>query len=141
MASPTQWTWVWASSESWWWTGEPGILQSMGLQRVGHHWATELNWTDTKIFLLAIHLHPSAEFLFGETQLLLVSQTFWSAYCFQKKGITCKAQGTYLQTAKNLLYHLKVCFTPCTWAKSSFKFQTPKYTFPWRILAIHNNKR
>ena len=45
MASPTQWTWVWASSGSWWWTGRPGVLQPMGLQRVGHDWATELNWT------------------------------------------------------------------------------------------------
>ena len=38
-------TWVWASSKSWWWTGKPGVLQSMGSQRVGHDWATEL--TDT----------------------------------------------------------------------------------------------
>ena len=45
MASPTQWTWVWVNSGSWWWTGRPGVLQSMGLQRVGHDWATELNWT------------------------------------------------------------------------------------------------
>ena len=45
MASPTWWTWVWASSGSWWWTGRPGMLQSMGFQRVGHDWATELNWT------------------------------------------------------------------------------------------------
>ena len=44
MASPTQWTWVWVSSRSWWWTGEPGMLQSMGSQSVGHDWATELNW-------------------------------------------------------------------------------------------------
>ena len=44
MASPTQWTWVCVSSRSWWWTGKPGILQSMGLQRVGHDWAAELNW-------------------------------------------------------------------------------------------------
>jgi len=41
MASPTQWTWVWVSSGSWWWTGRPGVLQSMGLLRVGHDWATE----------------------------------------------------------------------------------------------------
>ena len=41
MASPTQWTWVWASSGSWWWTGKPGMLQSMGLQRVGLEWVTE----------------------------------------------------------------------------------------------------
>ena len=44
MASPTQWTWVWVSSGSWWWTGTPGLLQSMGLQRVGCYWETELNW-------------------------------------------------------------------------------------------------
>ena len=41
MASPTQWTWVWASSGRWWWTGKPDVLQSMGLQRVRHDWATE----------------------------------------------------------------------------------------------------
>ena len=45
MVSVTWWTWVWASSRSWWWTGRPGVLQAMGLQRVGHDWATELNWT------------------------------------------------------------------------------------------------
>ena len=42
MASLTQWTWIWASSRSWWWTGKPGMLQSMGSQRVGHDWGTEL---------------------------------------------------------------------------------------------------
>ena len=46
MVSPTQWTWVWIDSGSWWWTGRPGMLQSMGLQRVRHNWATELSWTD-----------------------------------------------------------------------------------------------
>ena len=44
IASLTWWTWVWVRSRSWWWTGKPGVLQSMGLQRVGHDWATELNW-------------------------------------------------------------------------------------------------
>ena len=44
MASPTQWRWVWVNSRSWWWTGRPGVLQSMGSQRVRHDWATELNW-------------------------------------------------------------------------------------------------
>ena len=46
MASPTWWTWVWVNSRRWWWTGRPGVLQFMGLQRVGHDWATELNWTE-----------------------------------------------------------------------------------------------
>ena len=45
MASPTRWTWVWVSSASWWWTGKPGVLQSMGSPRVGHDWVTERNGT------------------------------------------------------------------------------------------------
>jgi len=55
MASPTQWTWVWVDSGSWWWTGSPGVLWFMGLQRVGHDWVTELNWiwcTIEGIFLI-----------------------------------------------------------------------------------------
>ena len=45
MASLTQWTWAWVNSRSWWWTGKPDVLQSMGLQRVRQDWVTELNWT------------------------------------------------------------------------------------------------
>ena len=45
MTSPTQRTWVWVNSRSWWWTGRPDVLLSMGSQRVGHNWANELNWT------------------------------------------------------------------------------------------------
>ena len=41
MASQTRLTWAWISSGSWWWTGKPGMLQSMGLQRVRHDWVTE----------------------------------------------------------------------------------------------------
>ena len=49
MASLTQWTWVWVDSRSWWWAGRPGVLQFMGSQRVRHDWATELNWTKSKL--------------------------------------------------------------------------------------------
>ena len=52
MASLTWWTWVWANSGSWWWTGKPGVLQSMGSQGVGHDWVTELNW-NCSTYLLA----------------------------------------------------------------------------------------
>ena len=46
LASLTQWTWVWVNSGSWWWTGRPGVLRFMGLQRVGHDWVTGLSdWT------------------------------------------------------------------------------------------------
>ena len=44
MASPIQWTWVWVNSGSWWWTGKPGLLQSIGSQSIRHDWVTELNW-------------------------------------------------------------------------------------------------
>ena len=46
MAPSTRWTWVWVDSGSQWWTGRPGVLRFMGSQRFGHHWVTELNWTN-----------------------------------------------------------------------------------------------
>ena len=52
MPSLTWWTWVWVSSGSWWWTGKSGVLQSMGSQRVGHDWATEMKWTMLAIAFL-----------------------------------------------------------------------------------------
>ena len=64
MASLTRWTWVWVNSGSWWWTGSPGVLQFMGLQRVRHDWATELNWTESFLWLsntpLYICIHSCA---------------------------------------------------------------------------------
>ena len=56
MASLIRWIWVWASSGSWWWRGKPGVLQSMGLQRVGHQWVTELN----SVYSCHLFLIPSA---------------------------------------------------------------------------------
>ena len=49
IASPSQRTWVWVNSGSWRWTGRPGVLRSMGSQRAGHDWATELNWNIVEI--------------------------------------------------------------------------------------------
>ena len=49
-ASRTRWTWVWVNSGSWWWTGRPGVLWFTGSQRVGHDWATELNWIEIIYF-------------------------------------------------------------------------------------------
>ena len=79
MALPTRWTWVWVTSGSWWWTGRPGVLQSMGSQRVGHDWVTELNWTDAaSCRLSSVFAHQWSLGLFcmlevvwwtGETQL------------------------------------------------------------------------
>ena len=64
MASLTRWTWVWASSESWWWTERPGVLQSVGSQRVRHAWATELNWTDPICCHIIVLRRPPWFFVF-----------------------------------------------------------------------------
>ena len=60
MASPTWWTWVWASSGNWWWTGKPGALQSTGSQRVGHNWVTDLNWTELAFCIKVPEMIPIA---------------------------------------------------------------------------------
>ena len=61
MASVTWWTWVWASSRSWWWSGKPGILQYMEFWRVGRGLVTELNWEKYKtLFLMDLKWSPSS---------------------------------------------------------------------------------
>ena len=53
MVSLTWWTWVWVNSRNWWWRGKPGLLQSLGSQRVRHCLVTELNWI--KIILFSVY--------------------------------------------------------------------------------------
>ena len=61
MASPTQWTWVWVSSGSWWWTRKPGVLLSIRSQRVGHDWVTE---QQQQIDLFTVTLRGVDSYLF-----------------------------------------------------------------------------
>ena len=65
-SSLSQWTWVWASSRSWWWTGKPAVLQSMVCQNVGHAWATELNRVEVMVvlWLLLLLLHQPGDRLY-----------------------------------------------------------------------------
>ena len=65
MASLTQWTWVWVNSRSWWWTGRPSVLQFMESQRVGHDWATELNWTDIVFFFKFLFFTFTLQYCIG----------------------------------------------------------------------------
>ena len=58
--SPTQWTWVWVNSGSWWWTGRPGVLQPMGSQRVVHDW---VNWTDCMFTLLSFQRYDKDQII------------------------------------------------------------------------------
>ena len=72
MASLTQWTWLWVNSGSWWWTGRPGVLRFMGLQRVGHDWVTELNWSEMSE-IKNLELNPSKIKRFGKHCRLFTS--------------------------------------------------------------------
>ena len=81
MASPTLWTWVWVSSGNWWWTGKPGVLQSMGSQRVGHDWTTQLNWI-CRLFARKNN--------FSTICLIYAAQRTWELsekFLLEKKGI------------------------------------------------------
>ena len=74
--------WVWAGSRHWWWTGKPGVLQSMGSQRVGHDWATELNWEMHQSFPSLFIWPTSANWVWFQLHFLKVkkvnfSLSFW----------------------------------------------------------------
>ena len=81
--SPTQWTWVWVNSRSWWWTGRPGVLLFMGWQRIGHDWATELNWNYQLINLASYKTENQSnvrEFLQAHTTSILQSTCVCASY-------------------------------------------------------------
>ena len=80
VGSPTQWTWVWANSGSWWWTGKPGVLQSMGSQRVKHEWVSEqqMRWYFI-VVLICISLRLVV--------LSIFSYNCWSFVCLFWKNV------------------------------------------------------
>ena len=81
----------WVSSRSWWWTGRPGVLQFMGSQRVGHDWATEMNWTELNllshlIYLFLFHVHDCFNIVYSNLCLLwerflLLNFFFFFKFC------------------------------------------------------------
>ena len=75
VASPTQWTGVWGNLGSVWWTGRPGVLQSMGSQIVGNDWVTELNWTEVTqlVSLCSLKKHMNCPSHFVSIQAAAVS--------------------------------------------------------------------
>ena len=102
MASPTQWTWVWVNSGSWWWTGKPGVLQSMGSQKFGHSGATEwqqMKNIDEHVIKYVIELNPSPvhchcfHSLFAKYSFLLLN--FIKIYHLSPKRNQLKRRGIF----------------------------------------------
>ena len=96
MASPTLCTWVWVNSGSWWWTGRPGVLRFVGSQRVGHDWATELNWTE-----LATELATEQHFKFYCGLPIDDASSYW----FYREGA-----GNHWLTVSDFLGYNYQCF-------------------------------
>ena len=73
--------WVWVNSGSWWWTGRPGVLRFMGSQRVGHNWATELNWTELNLDHQARRVVELLSFIFLSKILIFIYLAALSPSC------------------------------------------------------------
>ena len=84
MASSTEWAWVLGNSRSWWWTGRPGVLRFMGSQRVGHDWATELNWIEFALIHGPNILGSYAMLLFTALDFTSITSHIhnWVFFCF-----------------------------------------------------------
>ena len=93
MASSMQ---VWAGSGSWWWTGKPGMLQSMGLQRVRYDWETELNWISKDQFKWPVS--KCTCFWFSWLSILIIVKNLAHQYssecsCSHPTVFHCKVSG------------------------------------------------
>ena len=116
MASPTRWTWVWANSRSWWWTGRPGVLQFMGLQRVRHDWATELNRTSW-----------GGNILFTKRLRNLPSMLLPPEFKFRHASVSvCRSQGEKTIQEKHFLARW------CLWSPNVFYFWCV-CVWPWLL--------
>ena len=108
MSSWTRWAWVWVNSGSWWWTGRPGVLRFMGSQRVGHDWATELNWTE----LNGLVIFPT----FFNLSLNMVIRTSWSEPVSSWSCFCWLCRASPFLVAKNiinLISVLTIWWCPC----------------------------
>ena len=122
MASRTWWTWVWVNSGSWWWTGRPGVLQSMGLQRVGHDWATELNWQNQG--LMRLQSSCTSQIARGNAKWCSPSKQIGNVF----KHKYTSSFTSYMKTWKHEwkpLSHVQLFVTPLT--IQSIEFSRPEY--------------
>ena len=136
MASPTQWTCVWVDSGSWWWTGRLGVLKTMGSQRVGHDWATELNWCTVLTKMLII----------GETLCGVYENTLcWNFFCESKTVVknkiylTERHQWTTASIFSSIFYYDNIqiyCKVEKNFTVISHILATPFYHLSFTISSI-----
>ena len=123
MASPTRWTWVWVSSGSWWWTGKPGVLQSMGSKRVGHDWANELStWLSYNLILyllttfIQFRLPPPFSSSNHKSDLFFYTFVVWSLFlyiCFFAFYISLRLYSFVFFCLIYFTYHNVFTVHPC----------------------------
>ena len=120
MASLTQWTWVCIGSGSLRWTGKPGVLQSMGLQRVRHHWATELTDCPIQKSLFQVKLPQN---MFDKLKRI----SYWHAFHLQFHLETSEKplQGTHVRWAT--VWRLSLVTHMCAQSLS----QVQIFVIPW----------
>ena len=138
--------WVWASSGSWWWIGKTGMLQSMGLQKAGHNWATEMNWTDLCLILVSPKIHVTwmnVLFLWGpkhsgpllwdniQAAQLLACPTSCSSYMDTNRAFfgLCLGNQAFdmthsFQDPSHNRAHPVLCSVPMQWLRPSSLLQT-----------------
>ena len=106
MASPTQLTWVWVNSGGWWWTGRPGVLQSMRSKRVGHNWVTEMSWTILHPVNISIMLPHAIQ---PQTLPCLPS---WD-YLVLERSVGCNRHPLTFPSLSSASLHVQCSKVPC----------------------------
>ena len=128
MASPTWWMWVWVNSRSWWWTGRPGVLWFMGLQRVRHDWATEMNWTELNLKLNPIQPHGKYLIHYLYFMLNVLPYSLLNVHILERWDLTCVLFSLYCVFffffTKIIYFH---GFTNCY---RFLKLKTIQYNYP-----------
>ena len=94
MASPTQWTWVWVNSGSWWWTGRPGVLQSMGHREPDM--TEQLNWTSLAYELTLL-------------LIIIIQEEWWNEVAEEQLRLACSP---WLFLLLALMEQLQCCELP-----------------------------